>query len=220
MSVATLILGESGTGKSTSMRNLDASQALLIQSIRKPLPFKSEGWKRRVKDATTGLVTGNVVTTDDALKIEALMRGTAFPIIVLDDFQYVLANEFMRRSAERGFDKFTDIGRNAWNLMSAAAQLPEDKRVYILSHVAVDEAGRTKMKTIGKLLDEKITPEGMFTICLKTMVQDGNYLFATQNNGADTVKSPMAMFTDAYIPNDLAEVDAAICDYYGIGVAA
>lgn len=220
MSIAALILGESGTGKSTSLRNLDPSQTLLIQSIRKPLPFKSPGWTRRVKDPATGIVTGNVVTSDAADTIENLMKRTAFPIIVLDDFQYILANEFMRRSNEKGFEKFTDIGRNAWNLLTMAAKLNDDKRVYILSHIATDDFGRSKMKTIGKLLDEKITPEGMFTICLKTLVQDGNYYFSTQNSGSDTVKSPMAMFADVLIPNDLKAVDEAICDYYEIGVAA
>lgn len=216
MSVATMILGESGTGKSTSLRGLDPARTLLIQTIRKPLPFRSAGWKVKASMKADG----NIIQTDSAEIIEKAMRSLPHEIVVIDDFQYMLANEFMRRSDEKGFEKFTDIGRNAWNVLRAATDLADDRRVYILCHSATDDLGRTKMKTIGKLLDEKITPEGMVTICLRTVVRDGQYLFATQNNGADTTKSPMGMFDELLIDNDLAEVDAAICDYYGIGVEA
>lgn len=207
-----MILGDSGTGKSTSMRNLDPSQTLLIQAVRKPLPFRPKGWQVKLSLNAPG----NIIQTDDADKIEAAMRRSTQPVIVIDDFQYILANEFMRRSDERGFDKFTEIGRHAWNVMRAASELADDRRVYILAHTATDEGGRTKMKTIGKMLDEKVTPEGLFTIVLRTAVRDGVYLFGTQNSGNDTSKSPMGMFSDMYIDNDLAAVDAAICEYWGI----
>lgn len=210
-----MILGQSGTGKSTSLRNLHPSRVLLIQTIRKPLPFKAAGWK--VKQSMKG--DGNIIQTDSADLIEKAMRSLPHEIVVIDDFQYMLANEFMRRSDEKGFEKFTDIGKNAWNVLRAATDLAEDRRVYIMAHTADDEFGRTKMKTIGKLLDEKITPEGLVTICLRTVVRDGSYWFATQNSGTDTTKSPMGMFEDALIPNDLEAVDNAICDYYSIGVA-
>ena len=210
-----MILGQSGTGKSTSLRNLHPSRVLLIQTIRKPLPFKSAGWKVKASMKADG----NIIQTDSADLIEKAMRSLPHEIVVIDDFQYMLANEFMRRSDEKGFEKFTDIGKNAWNVLRAAADLAEDRRVYIMAHTADDEFGRTKMKTIGKLLDEKITPEGLVTICLRTVVRDGSYWFATQNSGTDTTKSPMGMFADALIPNDLEAVDNAICDYYGIGVA-
>ncbi len=207
-----MILGDSGTGKSTSMRNLDPTKTLLIQAVRKPLPFRPKGWQVKLSLKAPG----NIIQTDDADKIEASMRHSQAPIIVIDDFQYILANEFMRRSDERGFDKFTEIGRHAWNVMRAASELADDRRVYIIAHTATDDAGRTKMKTIGKMLDEKVTPEGLFTIVLRTAVRDGVYLFGTQNSGNDTSKSPMGMFTDMYIDNDLAAVDAAICEYWGI----
>lgn len=212
MSIATMILGESGSGKSTSLRNLKAADTLLIQSIRKPLPFRSADWKPYNKQTKQG----SVIVTDNAAHIEGAMRTITRPIVVVDDFQYVLANEYMRRSDEKGFEKFTDIGRHAWNILTAAAALADDRRVYILCHTSSDEFGKTKMKTIGKLLDEKITPEGMVTIVLRTMVRDGQYFFATQNNGNDTTKSPMGLFDDLFIENDLAAVDASICDYYGI----
>lgn len=212
MSIATLILGESGTGKSTSLRNLDPAKTLLIQAVKKPLPFRSAGWRQCTKVDPEG----SVICTDVAAKIEGAMRGSKREIVVIDDFQYVLANEFMRRSDEKGFEKFTDIGRNAWNILMAATQLAEQRRVYILAHTTSDDLGKTRMKTIGKLLDEKITPEGLFTIVLRTQVRDGAFFFATQNSGSDTTKSPMGLFAEQLIGNDLAAVDAAIADYYGI----
>lgn len=212
MSTAVLILGESGTGKSTSLRNLDPSKVLLIQAIKKPLPFKSKGWKVRASLKADG----NVIQTDNAELIEKLLRQSPHEIVIVDDFQYVMANEYMRRTAETGFGKFTDIGKHAWNVLTAATDLAPNRRVYILAHTATDETGRTKIKTIGKMLDEKITLEGMVTIVLRTQVRDGQYTFATQNNGSDTTKSPMGMFSEQFIENDLATVDAAICDYYDI----
>lgn len=212
MSTAVLVLGESGTGKSTSLRNLDPAKTLLIQSIKKPLPFKAKGWKTRIalKDE------GNVIQTDDPALIEKLIRQSPHEVVIVDDFQYVMANEYMRRTAEKGYEKFTDIGKNAWNVLTAATDVAPNRRVYILAHTTTDELGRTKIKTIGKMLDEKITLEGMVTIVLRTQVRDGHYTFATQNNGSDTTKSPMGMFSEQFIENDLAAVDAAICDYYEI----
>ena len=150
------------------------------------------------------------------MEIIRTLPGSKSPIVVIDDFQYIMANEFMRRSHEKGFDKFTDIGRNAWEILNTAVNLAPERRVYILSHTQEDESGRTKIKTIGKLLDEKITPEGMVTIVLKAIVQDGKHYFTTQNSGMDTVKSPEGMFEQTLIDNDLAAVDKSICNYYGI----
>ncbi|MCR1838709.1 ATP-binding protein [Pasteurella caecimuris] len=210
MSIATLILGESGTGKSTSLRNLDPKKTLLIQSIHKPLPFRPKGWQ--IFDGKKG----NIFVTDNADEICHYMAKTRRDIIVIDDYQYIMANEFMRRGTEKGYDKFTDIGVNAWKVCDLATKLPPNKRVYILAHTQSDDFGRVKIKTIGKMLDEKITLEGMFTICLRTQVKDGMYQFTTQNNGSDTVKSPMGLFEHPVIDNDLAEIDRIICDYYSI----
>ena len=213
MSISALILGESGTGKSTSLRNLDPAQTLLIQAIRKPLPFRSKDWKP-VKEG------GNIIVTDQASDIIKAMRKTTRQVIVIDDWQYILANEYMRRTDETGYAKFTEIGRKAWDILTAASDLDAGKRVYILAHTQSDEHGRSRIKTIGKMLDEKITPEGMFSIVLNTAVQNGNYLFATRNNGSNTTKSPIGLFDDELIDNDLAAVDAAIFNYYGLQEAA
>jgi hypothetical protein len=214
MSTPILIIGVSGTGKSTSMRNFNPADVLLIQIIPKKLPFPgARQWKVYNKETAPD---GNTMVTEDSDVIMKLMRGTRRKVIVIDDFQYMLANEFMNRSAETGFQKFTDIGKHAWEVIGAASRLDAEKRVYFLSHSDEADDGRTKMKTIGKLLDEKISPEGMFTIVLKTIVDGDKYFFSTRNSGSDVVKAPMGLFDDTRIDNDLAAVDAAICGYYGI----
>lgn len=207
-----MILGQSGTGKTTSLRNIDPSHALLIKAVPKPLPFRAAAWQTISKDNPSG----SAFATDLSNQIIAAMRKTEREIIIIDDFQYVLANEFMRRSEERSFDKFTDIAKNAWNILTAASALSENKRVYIMSHTQEDEHGNVKAKTIGRLLDEKITVEGLLTIVLRTKVVNGQYLFATHNSGSDTVKSPLGMFPEDQIPNDLDAVDSVICEFYGI----
>lgn len=214
MSIAAFILGESGTGKSTSLRSMNPAETLLIQAIKKPLPFRSSSWKYLSKEG------GNILVCDQSAQIIAAMHKTQRPIIVIDDFQYILANEFMRRTDERGFDKFTDIGKHAWDILCAASSLPDHVRVYILSHTETSESGRVKAKTIGRMLDEKITIEGMFSIVMRTSIINGQYLFSTKNNGSDTVKTPLGLFDADHIDNDLAAVDAAIVDYYQLQATA
>lgn len=205
MAIPVLILGESGTGKSASLRNFKKGDVAVINVAGKPLPFRSE--------------LGAIVTDDYAKITDALLRMKT-PSAVVDDAQYLLANEFMRRSGEMGYQKFTDMAKNYWSLIAktVAKDMPQDKIVYFLSHIERDQNGNEKVKTIGKLLDEKITVEGLFTIVLKTHVEDGKYTFFTQNSGADTVKSPIGMFADMQIDNDLKMVDNVIRDYYGIAV--
>lgn len=222
MSIATMILGQSGTGKTTSLRNLDPAHTLLIQAVKKPLPFRSNGWSYFDKDKNPN---GNVFVTDQAAQIVKLMHRTQRDVIVIDDFQYILANEFMRRvldkeSGNAAFAKYNEIARNAWDILMASSQLDDNKRVYILGHTQEDDSGRIKAKTIGKLLDEKITIEGLLTIVLRTAVVNGQYLFTTQNSGSDTVKSPIGLFDSDQIDNDLAEVDSAIFNYYSLSEAA
>ncbi|RUT65397.1 ATP-binding protein [Morganella morganii] len=216
MGTATLIIGESGTGKSASMRNLNPADTLLIQMVGKPLPFRSAAWKQwDHREPKTSVF----VCDKWQMIINAINKASTYgkKIIVIDDFQYLMANEFMRRSEEKSFDKFTEIGAHTWNVINAAiSSAPGDVRVYFLAHTEETQLGKVKMKTIGRMLDEKITVEGMFTIVLRTLVKDGRYLFSTQNSGYDTVKSPMGMFETAEIDNDMDMVDSAICEYYGI----
>lgn len=202
MGLPVLILGESGTGKSASLRKFPNNEVAVINVAGKPLPFKNKIQSE---------------TTDDYMKIEGHIKTLArqgCKSIVVDDAQYLMANEFMRRATERGFDKFTDIAKNFWSLVNMVKELPSDVIVYFLSHIERDQNGNEKIKTIGKLLDEKITVEGMFTIVLKTNVTDGQYSFLTQNNGHDTVKSPIGMFPSYAIDNDLHYVDEKIRNYY------
>jgi len=211
-----MILGQSGTGKTTSLRNLEASKTLLIQAVKKPLPFRSDGWGWYDKDTKPD---GNVFVSDNAGFIIKAMQKTSRDVIVIDDFQYILANEFMRRVLDKetgnaAFAKYNEIAHNAWSILMAASQLADNKRVYILGHTQEDENGRIKAKTIGKLLDEKITLEGLLTIVLRTTVINGQYLFNTKNNGLDTVKSPIGLFEDDQIDNDLSAIDASIVNYY------
>lgn len=212
MSIATLILGEPGSGKSTSMRNLNPSEVLLIQAIKKPLPFKSASWKPATKESPDG----SVFVSDKTEVIIKAMQRTKKKIIVIDDWNLTMTNEYMRRSTEIGFQKFADIGRSAWELMTTATQLPDDVRVYMLGHTEQNDNGQTKAKTIGKMIDQTCPVESMFSIVLRTAVINTQYVFHTQSNGQDTCKSPIGLFTDQVIDNDLAAVDASICDYYGI----
>lgn len=208
MSTPVLIIGESGTGKSTSFANLDPANTLLIQAIKKPLPFKREGWSYFSPEKKSG----NMFVTDRANEIIELMKGTKRKKILLDDYQYVLSNELMRRFRETGYGKFSETGYNGWNLINVASTLPDDVHVYITAHTMTGEDGITKVKTPGKLL-ETYSIEGMFSIVLRSVVRDGEHFFATRNSGSDTVKTPVGMFEDDLIPNDLKFVDEAITKF-------
>lgn len=200
-----LIMGESGTGKSTSIRNCDPAITAIVNPVGKPLPFR--GSKK--------FATLNGITNAD--EICNFMKNAAkagAKIIVVDDFQYILSVPYMNRIKENGWDKWNDFGENYFKIIDVCKELPEDVCVYYMTHTETLESGITTVKLIGKLLREKITIEGLFTIVLKTGVSEGNYYFFTQNSGKDTVKSPMGMFDSFSIENDLAYVDAKIRNYY------
>lgn len=191
---------------------MNPAETLLIQVVKKPLPFKSN-WKS-VNDG------GNIYHSDNWESIIKAMQKTTREIIVIDDLQYLLANEFMTRAHEKGYEKFTEMARHYFDVITAATNLQDYKRVYLLSHTDVSEQGQVKAKTIGKLLDEKITIEGLLTIVLRTHVINGQYVFSTKNNGSDTVKTPIGLFDDDHIENDLMAVDKAIKEYYDLKHAA
>lgn len=213
MSAATIILGSSGSGKSTSLRNLDPEQCRLIACIDKPLPFEgNHGWVKRSEAAPKG----NVIVANKADAIQQAMKGTQKPIIILDDFQAMMTDEFFRRIDEKGYDKFNTIGYDAWSVLKLANQLAANQRVYILAHTDEADDGTIKMKTIGKMVNDKMTPESYFTTVLRAMLREGKHVFSTKTNGKDPVKTPMGMFKEDFIDNDLAAVDKRICEYWGI----
>ena len=214
MGIPVMILGKSGSGKTTSLRNINPEDSFLIQPVRKSLPFRN---KWQPYDNSTQ--QGQIIQSDNAGFIGQVItkaRSMGRNKVIVDDFQYIMANEFMNRSAETGFTKFTEIAKHVWELILTATNADPDVIVYFLSHTETNDAGEVKAKTIGKLLDEKITLEGLFTIVLGTSIDNGQYLFATQSSGMDTFKSPMGMFEERFIENDLNTVDQTIREYEGI----
>lgn len=202
MAVLVMIYGQSGTGKSTSLRNFTNDEVAVINVSGKPLPFRSK------------LTTYD---TDNYSKISSALGKIERKSIVIDDATYLMVNEFMRTAKVSGYQKYTDMAVNFNSLVAQASQLANDKIVYFLGHSDLKEDGTEHFKTIGKMLDNYVTVEGKFTIVLKTVVQDGKYYFSTHNSGQDTVKSPLGMFEDNYVDNDLKAVDTIIREYYGIG---
>ena len=201
MAIIVMIYGQSGTGKSTSLRNFKPEDVCIVNVSGKPLPFKNKH---------------KTFNTDDYMAIDAAIKKAPAKSIVIDDATYLMTGEYMRTAKVTGYQKFTDMALNYYTLVKSAAALPSDKIVYFMGHSDTDANGNEKFKTIGKMLDEKVTLEGMFTIVLKTVVTDGKYQFSTRNSGQDTVKTPLGMFNDVLIDNDLAMVHKTIREYYGI----
>lgn len=204
MGLPVLVLGESGTGKSTGLRNFEKDELAIVNVAGKPLPFRDKNF-----DKLNGTV--------DFRKIYTFLKTCGKKAIVIDDAQYIMSFQYMRRIKENGWDKFNEIQSDFFNLIDCVKDLPDDTIVYFLSHLETKEDGRQKIKTIGKMLDEKITIEGMFSIVLKTYTADGKYYFLTQNSGNDTVKSPIGLFPAYAIDNDLKYVDEKIRNYYQLG---
>lgn len=208
MAITTFVLGNSGEGKSFSLKHLDPKLVGVINVNNKPLPFRGGHEFKKI-------------ATDNAERIKQVLLQSQAPIIVIDDFQYVMGNEYIgganqKFTGDAAFQRYNIMAYNAWSIINTAIrEVPDNKRVYILSHIQEDN-GRSKIKTIGKMLDDKIVLEGMVTMVLQTTVQDSQHFFMTKNNGFNTVKSPEDMFQSNLIPNDLNAVDDAICEYYGI----
>ena len=196
MATPVLIIGKSGSGKSTSMRNCQNDE----------FKGKVNGW-----------------FSDDYQQIMKLLIASKADSIVIDDAGYLITNHFMRGHSSAGkgngvFSLYNDIGDYFWNLIQfIVTKVPENKIVYIIMHEEKDEAGEVKPKTIGKLLDEKVCIEGMFTIVLRCIEEGGKHLFVTQASQGAVSKSPIGMFEDLTIDNDLLLVDKKIREYYGLG---
>ena len=201
MGIPVLILGESGSGKTYSVKNMDPEKVGIFLVEKPRLPFRKEFKCKK-----------NATYFD-------IMKALSEPKLkqyVIDDSQYLLVNEFFDRAGEVGYQKFTDMALNFRNLIHFVInKAPEDVIVYFLHHTETDNNGKIKAKTIGRMLDEKLTVEGLFDIVLRTEINTEGHWFLTQSSGYDTTKSPEEMFPDR-IPNDLALVDKTIRDYYGM----
>lgn len=199
MGIPVLILGESGSGKSTSLRNFEPDELVVFNVANKPLPFRKKLEKYHTPKAHV-IVKG----------LEKLKKKC----YVIDDSQYLMAFEMFDRAKEVGYGKFTDIAVTFKNLVTYIIDsTPDDCIVYFLHHVERDETGRVKAKTSGKMLDQQLTLEGLFSIVLMARAEDGKYKFITQSDGYSTCKSPMEMF-ELEINNDLKAVDTAIREYW------
>ena len=208
MGLPVLIMGRSGSGKSASLRNFNKDVAV-VNVNKKPLPFRNNEHLK-------------VYNSDEYLKIKSFLK-TAYDknikTAVIDDAGYLLTSKFMagHRQAKGNsqFDLYNEIADNFYNLIKFIAdELPEDMIVYVTMHEEMNDMGYSKPKTIGKLLDDKVCVEGMFTIVFHSMKLDGKYVFATNTDGLDVTKSPIGMFSENYIDNDLNTIDEVIREYY------
>lgn len=215
MAIPVLIIGDSGLGKTHSLRSLPPSQTLLIQSTPKRLPFRSLDWKNLSRENPDG----SVYCTDDYSKIHRLLDGAnnkGKSKIIIDDANYLMMNEELRRSEQTGYAKYVQMAKNFIGIVDHAQHLDGDARVYFMMHTQSDANGIIKPKTTGKMIDEKVVLEGLFTIVLRVHCVDGRHFFTTKTNGSDPVKTPVDMFDNNEIDNDLLLVDNAIKDFYGL----
>ena len=199
--IPVLIIGKSGSGKSTSLRNLNKEDYSLVNPLAKRLPFKG---------GQTGL------ESCDYELIKKFIQETPKKIIVIDDSNYLLTMEMMKKAKETGYGKFTDIALNYWKLIEFIKNLDGDKRIYLMSHEEIDEFGNIGVKTVGKMLSNQCCVEGLYTIVLRATNENGKFQFRTKTAGNDIVKTPIGLFEEEMIDNDLKLVDDTICEYYEI----
>jgi len=224
MAQSVLIIAESGCGKSTSIESLNPAETFIINVANKPLPFK--GWKAKYPAFDPISLKGNCANVSSPKDIEATLKiingKKEIKNIVIDDFQYMSAFEYFNRASEKGFDKFTQMGAALAHIAKIPILMRDDLMVFYLTHAeeSTDLEGKRKVKakTIGKLIDDKLTLEGLYSIVLFGKVKknkdgDMRYIFETQNNGENTCKSPKGMFPSFEIPNDLQTVRDAIINY-------
>jgi adenylate kinase family enzyme len=199
MGVPVLVLGASGSGKSTSMRNFEPDEVGIFNVAGKPLPFRKKIPK--VDNATYE-------------KIYKVLKEPKLKKYVIDDSQYLMAFESFDHAKETGYGKFTNMALNFRNLIDFIIRgTPNDVIVYMLHHTELSEDGKLKAKTLGKMLDNQLTVEGLFSIVLLCQVEGSEHFFITNSDGSNPAKSPMEMF-ELKIDNDLKIVDAAIREYY------
>jgi hypothetical protein len=219
MSNTVLVIGNSGSGKSTSLRNLDPKSTFIISVLDKPLPFRGYKGKYRPISGWDD-AEGNLLVTDDWKRVIKCVQMVdknrpEITTLVIDDAHFLMANEFMARATEKGFERFSEIAQHMWMVMATVTKTRSSLTCFVLSHNEIDNMGISKPKTVGKLLDDKITLEAMVTTVLHTKIQDGEFKFLTQNDNFHICKSPMGMFDDLLIDNDLQYVKERIESYFG-----
>lgn len=207
MGIPVIVYGKSGSGKSRSLKNFASDEIFYINVERKMLPFKG-GFKY-------------TLASEDVSQIIDQLQKMPCKVAVVDDSTYIMVNQFMRRHrGKQGgsqFDLYNDIADYVWTLFEVVrTKLPPDVIVYIIMHEETNDYGNTKIRTIGKLLDDKVQPEGIVTICLRCVIDNKEHYFLTRSDGTDPTKSPEEMFEEEKIPNDLKYVDTKIREYYGI----
>lgn len=205
-----LVIGASGSGKSSSLRGLDAKETAIIKCINKELPFKKGDAKfKSIVCQKAEDVVKNIVMI--------LQKAPHIKNIVIDDLIYLSVQTFMSRSKEKGYDKFTDLANELYSVLTLPEQVQNDDITFIyLTHSETNPTTmETNVRTIGKVISEKVVPEGLFTIVLEAQCDNGEYKFLTHNiSGNSVVKTPLGMFEEDYIDNDLSIVLKAIKEYY------
>ena len=211
-SMLIMCIAKSGRGKSRAMKNLDPSTTFLINVIGKPLPFPKG---IQYVEGKNMIVQTNSQIIQRAM--QEVSRGTTFDTIVIDDAQYIMATEFMNNAAVKGYDKFTMMAKNFWDILSLSGKLRAGLKIFVLSHEEETATGERKMKTLGKLTDEKLTIEGLSSIVVygDTISDEQRriYYFSTQSDGYTNAKTPEDMFPPK-IPNDLKLMSERIDEYY------
>ena len=217
MSNTVLIIGNPGSGKSSSIRTLNPKETFILSVLNKPLPFK--GYKKNYIPITSwDDREGNYLITDDWQKIIKCIKlindRPEIKSLIIDDFNYIMCSEFMKRSSEQGYNKYTDMALHTFLIVQELMNSRSDLFNFVFAHSEIDNTGFSKIKTIGKLLEEKISLEGMFTTCLHAQIIDGRHRFLTQNNGTHLAKSPMGLFSEMYIENDLDQIKESMILYF------
>lgn len=204
MGVACLILGESGSGKSASMRNFKENDVRVLNVASKPFPFRNINKLKKADKATYDMIKG-VVKSGQVLSY------------VIDDAQYLMAFESFDKVNEVGYGKFSTMAKNYEDMLRVIQEdTPPDTIVYIMQHIDVSDTGKIKAKTLGKMLDQQLCVEGLFSIVLLAKAEENKHYFITQSDGTNPCKSPMGMFDSIEIDNDLKMVDDTIREYYGL----
>ena len=210
MGIPVLILGESGSGKSASLRNFKKGDVGVMNVAGKPLPFKTDivpyNVSKKAKEKNTDRYT----------LVKSVIKKSSVNAFVIDDSQYLMAFDSFDKAKETGYGKFTDMAVSFEKLIEFCInEIEDDKTVYFLHHCETTDTGKQKAKTIGKMLDSQLTIEGLFAIVLFCVPDGQTHKFITQSDGTTTAKSPMEMF-ETEIDNDLKFVDERIREYYNL----